>query len=1249
MAPKRPRGNGGGDTGGSSHKTRPSQKVGHVDASSSVSKAQDATHQYATAGRAGSNGHSPTTPAGHTPPPKTNTSDPHSTKPGGKDDTPLHDRSDDPQSPTRDADNRNTQGDPIDVATGEMVLRQTDVTLQSVLPLVLKRVHLSSYRVGQHFGPSWASTLDQRLELSSAGVSFAAEDGKLLLAPTPAVGATVRFARSRHQLTRHEDGAYTLTEHDTGRKLLFSPGDQVLWLATVVDRNGHRIEFDRDADGTVVEVRHSGGYRIRVDSEDGLVTALHLRKADNGEDVTLMRYAYEDRRLTEVINASGLPMRFTYDHAGRITSWTDRNDKWYRFTYDAEGRVVAGEGSGGFLSGTMEYDRENRITTWTNSQGARTTYHLNEAGQTIREIDPLGAETRFEWNEHDQLLSRTDPLGRTVRYDYDDDGNLIAVTRPDGSQARAEYNALRLPVAVIAPDGSVSRREYDERGNLITSIDPVGAVTSYTYDDRGHLTTITDALGNVRRIETDAAGLPVALTDPQGNTTRCVRDPFGHVTEVIDPLGAVTRLGWTVDGKPAWRTLPDGATERWIYDGEGNLRVHVDVLGQETRTEFTHFDLPSEEIRPDGTRLRFGYDTELRLVCVTNELGAVWRYDYDAVGNLIRETDFNGRVVTYQHDATGQLVARTNGVGETTQFARDAFGNVVERRSGAVTATFTYDPLGRLVEAMDGDTRVTFQRDAAGRVLAETINGRTVASVYDALGRRIRRHTPSGAESVWEYDANSRPVALHMAGRTLRFGYDRVGNEIQREMGPTAVLTQAWDANHRLLSQTVTGAAGRQIQQRSYTYRADGCLTSVDDKLIGSRTFELDRAGRVTVVAGTGWTERYAYDAAGNLTHASWPTSPGADAEALGDREYSGTLIRRAGRVRYEYDAQGRVVLRQRKRLSHKPETWRYSWDADDRLVEVLTPTGARWRYRYDPLGRRVAKQRLTPDGSGIVEQVEFTWDNTVLVEQAHTDGVPNGPQLADRRVMVWDYEPGTFRPLVQRERSQLRDAPQQWFDEQFYSIVTDLVGTPTELVNDQGGIAWYHRTTLWGVTTDRSRTGVYTPLRFPGQYADPETGFNYNFHRHYDAVTGRYGSSDPIGLEGGVNPHLYVPNPHTWLDPLGLKCTSAEEALRDWKSRKMWFGNEQFLLDKAGMKHFLERHHPDYWTGETKKTQTFFDRSMSVKDIENVAVEVMHQNRGELIEKGTNGMYQISGVVDGKEYVLGLNRGRVGQLYPKP
>ncbi len=138
---------------------------------------------------------------------------------------------------------------------------------------------------------------------------------------------------------------------------------------------------------------------------------------------------------------------------------------------------------------------------------------------------------------------------------------------------------------------------------------------------------------------------------------------------------------------------------------------------------------------------------------------------------------------------------------------------------------------------------------------------------------------------------------------------------------------------------------------------------------------------------------------------------------------------------------------------------------------------------------------------------------------------------------MTWDYQPGTFTPLTQAEVRSGRRAsrlPQDEVDRRFYAIVTDLTGTPCELLAPDGTLAGYQQHTVWG-TTIWKPGGAESPLRFPGQLHDPETGLHYNNQRYYDPLTGRYLTPDPLGLAPGPDPHAYVPNPATWTDPLGL------------------------------------------------------------------------------------------------------------------
>ncbi|MER5555865.1 putative T7SS-secreted protein [Streptomyces sp. NPDC002793] len=1029
--------------------------------------------------------------------------------------------------------------DPVDLATGTMYLPQTDIALPGTLPLVFRRRVASNYRAGRWFGPSWSSTADQRLEIDSQGIVFVCEDGLLLSYPHPAPGVPVMAGHGpRWPLDVDTTGHYTVTDPDSGRVRHFSPlsGDIAL-LVQIDDRNGNWIQFEYDEAGVPTGIVHGAGYHLKLTTSEGRITALHLAgAAPDGSDQEILRYGYNDGHLTDVSNSSKLPLQFAYDDRGRVTAWTDTNNSRYEYAYDDQDRCIAEGGAAGHMAVRLDYDETDpetgmRVTTVTSGSGAVHRYVVNDSYQVVAEIDPLGATTRFERDRYNRLLSRTDPLGRTSQFEYDTSGQLTAAVRPDGRGTSAQYNGLRLPVRVTNPDRTVVHQEWDEHGNRLAVTDPSGAVTRTSYNESGHATSVTDGLGNTTRIRSNAAGLPLEITDPLGAITQVTRDGFGRPVTLVDPLGAVTRLEWTVEGNLSRRLDADGATQSWTYDGEGNCLTHTDAMGAVSRFEYTHFDLLTARTGPDGVRYEFTHDHELRLIQVRNPQGLTWDYVYDAAGHLISETDFDNRTLDYERDAAGRLSARTDALGQTIRFERDELDRIVSKNAAGDVTTFAYDLSDQLAEAVNADATITYLRDRYGRLRSESVNGRTMTYEYDQLGRRTGRTTPSGAVSTWTYDAAGRRTSLTTSGRVLTFEHDAVGQEIARHIGDSVSLTSQFDTMGRLTTQHVTGE-GRSIQRRDYSYRADGHLTALIDQLSGTKSFDLDPVGRITTVQAAGWTERYAYDQSGNQIVASWPTSHTSQ-EATGPRSYAGTTLIRAGNIRYDRDALGRIILRLKRRLSRKRATWRYDWDADDQITAVTLPDGTRWRYKYDPLGRRIAKQRLDVDHTSVLERTIFTWDGTDLCEQeTRSNQVPNPVTL------TWDYL--GLHPITQIERITTANLPKIEINQRFFSIVTDLIGSPTQLIDERGDIAWHTRSTIWGSTSWNTDASTYTAIRFPGQYHDPETGLHYNVHRYYDPENAQYLSPDPLGILAAPNSTAYVQNPHTWSDPLGLApCTS--------------------------------------------------------------------------------------------------------------
>ncbi|MBB6368483.1 RHS repeat-associated protein [Xanthomonas sacchari] len=75
----------------------------------------------------------------------------------------------------------------------------------------------------------------------------------------------------------------------------------------------------------------------------------------------------------------------------------------------------------------------------------------------------------------------------------------------------------------------------------------------------------------------------------------------------------------------------------------------------------------------------------------------------------------------------------------------------------------------------------------------------------------------------------------------------------------------------------------------------------------------------------------------------------------------------------------------------------------------------------------------------------------------------------------------------------------------------------------------------------DKDGTAFVFDMRFPGQRYDALSGLNRNYFRDYEAGTGRYVQSDPIGLAGGIGTFIYAQSrPVSAIDFYGLESVDS-------------------------------------------------------------------------------------------------------------
>jgi RHS repeat-associated protein len=675
-------------------------------------------------------------------------------------------------------------------------------------------------------------------------------------------------------------------------------------------------------------------------------------------------------------------------------------------------------------------------------------------------------------------------------------------------------------------DDAITKMDYDATGQVIKVTQPDGDFINFTYDAAHRLTAISDALGNSMSYTLDNAGNRTAETtkDPSNVIKR-------SLSRVYDTLGRLQA------SKNAAGTVLATLT----YDANDNLNTSTDGLSRVTDQDVDPLNRLIKTIQDQGT----------------GKINATTQFEYDARDNLTKVIDPKALNTVYTYNGLNDLTALASPDTGSTSYTYDSAGNrKTQTDAKLVVSNYAYDVLNRLtqlsypsatglssnfiydtVNTICGTTE-TF---AKGRLTKFTDPSGDTQYCYDRLGNLTRKQVTNNAiinTLLFGYTKSGRLSSItYPSGMVVNYTRNTIGqitqvnatqgattttivNNVQYlPMGPikqlsfpvpaggtaTSALTQTRNYDNDYAIQSIGGL--------SYSVDVLGNITNISDAT-GSNGFlydNMDRLKQVTNTTGAN-VSLFTYDATGNRLSKKVGTA------AVVNNTYPTTSHRltNVGTVARTLDANGNTTKSDTTKL--------FTYDARNRLVDFRTGTLASTivsQYQFNAKGERVRKYKGTVDQSRYV----YNEGGQLLIQNRIVSGVTTTQEI------IWLDD----MPIGVSQGGTL------------HGILTDHLNAPRQVfqLNNQTKVwAWSSLNDAFGENAaleDPDANGIafkFDP-RFPGQLADSESGMVYNYLRDcYEASTGRYCQSDPIGLGGGSSTYSYVGgNPLGFSDPFGLQA----------------------------------------------------------------------------------------------------------------
>ncbi len=969
-------------------------------------------------------------------------------------------------------------------------------------------------------------------------------------------------------------------ENGTGNELTYhyaENGAPTNALTGITDEQGlRRARYEYDSQGRVTSTKHisetSGSTETYVNEYD-IAYATNSVTVTNPLGKNTAYYYSTFNGLRKVVEIEGEPSTHCV--------WSNRS-----YSYDSNGWLATKTDWEGNETSYTRDSSTGRVTSVTEGYGtseAKTTSYTYTTASTTGDL----------------LVDTITETGKTTDYDYDAYGRVtsIEITDTGTSTSRETTFGYHDNTTDTLGNDILGKLQY-----IDGPVSGASDTTEFTYDSSGFLLkVINPLLHKIEYISRDSAGRPLRVGDANGTDTVYEYDNLGRVDKITEgfntsPYKGVTTIHYNEDGSLYMTIYDNGVYIKHYYDDAGrHVKTHnsdsgmyytLDAAGNRTETKYRKIASGSTptyrtyqtydelsrllEWREKDNKVTYAYDKNGSVISATDAYSEVDIFGYDALNRLVQITDRLGTVTDYTLNDLDQLeIVDFDHVGLDleTEYTYNAFGDVLTEDSpdrGLVT--YTYDAAGRRASMTDARSKVTnYSYDVLNRVTAITYPAdatNNVTLTYDS-NTNCERNKYDAYSTSW----NGRLCKIEFGSgtpwRTVEYTYDpldRIAEVKETQGGNSHTTKYGYDNAHYLTS--ITYPSGRVV---TYTYNLNGEITAVTAEINGvvttlvdtftynafgpatsfnygngltqtdtytetenyhltsrtigsvvTDTYDFDKNNSLTSKSDGSVTTTYIFDDANRLTKEGVQEF---NLDTAGNRtsHYLGNGVTDT----YSYDLgssrlnslAGTSLSRDFDGSLTNDGTHNFVWDDAGRLKEINDGTNVIATYTYDAQNLRTSKTTTSGTtsyvyGKGGKLYGEYDSSGDLLREYVYLHG----------------------NPLAQIDYVSSSDV--------LTYLHLDHLGTPRVGTNTSGINVWTSNADMFGVGTPTGSATVN--LRMAGQYFDDESDLFYNWNRYYNPETGRYISSDPIGLDGGINTFAYASaNPALYIDPEGLKAIS--------------------------------------------------------------------------------------------------------------